>query len=38
MLKLERAGVLHRIGSSARNRTWEAAGLLETVVKLEEGA
>jgi Fic family protein len=35
--ELEAAGVLRRLGSSARNRAWEAAGLLDLVVGLESG-
>lgn len=35
--ELERAGVLLRIGESARNRAWEAEGLLDLIVDLESG-
>ena len=35
--ELERAGVLHRLGESARNRAWEADGLLDLIVDLEAG-
>ncbi len=35
--ELERAGVLERLGESTRNRAWEAVGLLDLVVGLEEG-
>jgi len=35
--ELERAGVLHRLGESTRNRGWEADGLLELIVGLETG-
>lgn len=34
---LERAGVLRRLTESARNRAWEAEGLLDLVVGLESG-
>jgi Fic family protein len=34
---LERAGVLRRLGESARNRAWEADGLLDLIVGLESG-
>ena len=37
MAELERAGVLQRLGDSARNRAWEAEGLLDLVVGLESG-
>jgi Fic family protein len=36
--ELERAGVLHRLSASARNRAWEAVGLLDLIVGLEAGA
>jgi len=36
--ELERAGVLHRLSESARNRAWEADGLLDLIVGLEAGA
>jgi Fic family protein len=35
--ELERAGVLHRLSEAARNRAWEAKGLLDLVVRLESG-
>lgn len=35
--ELERAGVLVRLGESARNRAWEADGLLDVIVGLESG-
>jgi hypothetical protein len=35
--QLEEAGVLHRVGSSRRNRAWEADGLLELITRLEAG-
>lgn len=35
--ELEEAGVLDRLGQSARNRAWEAVGLLDLVVGLEAG-
>jgi Fic family protein len=35
--ELERAGVLHRLGDAARNRAWEADGLLDLIVGLESG-
>jgi Fic family protein len=35
--ELERSGVLHRLTASARNRAWEAEGLLDLVVRLEAG-
>jgi len=35
--ELERAGVLHRLSESARNRAWEADGLLDLIVGLEAG-
>ena len=35
--ELERAGVLVRLGESARNRSWEAEGLLDLIVGLESG-
>lgn len=35
--ELEGAGVLIRLGQSARNRAWEAAGLLDLIVGLEAG-
>jgi hypothetical protein len=35
--ELERAGVLHRLSEAARNRAWEAEGLLDLVVRLESG-
>jgi Fic family protein len=35
--ELERAGVLRRLTESARNRAWEAEGLLDLVVRLESG-
>ncbi len=36
--ELERAGVLHRLSESARNRAWDADGLLDLIVDLEAGA
>lgn len=38
MGELVNAGVLHRLGDSARNRAWEADGLLDLIVAMEEGA
>jgi Fic family protein len=35
--ELERAGVLSPLGDSARNRAWEAQGLLDILVDLEAG-
>ncbi len=35
--ELEDAGVLRRLGESARNRAWEAEGLLDLVVALDAG-
>lgn len=35
--QLEEAGVLHPVGTSKRNRAWEAEGLLELVAALEAG-
>jgi Fic family protein len=35
--ELERAGVLHPVTTSPRNRAWEADGLLDLVVALEAG-
>jgi len=35
--ELERAGVLVRVSESARNRAWEARGLLDLIVGLEAG-
>ena len=35
--ELERADVLQRLGDAARNRAWEAKGLLDLVVGLESG-
>ena len=35
--ELERVGILDRLGESARNRAWEAAGLLDLIVELEDG-
>ncbi|MDB5067666.1 MAG: filamentation induced by cAMP protein Fic [Chloroflexi bacterium] len=35
--ELERSGVLRRLTESARNRAWEAEGLLDLVVRLESG-
>jgi Fic family protein len=35
--ELERAGVLRRLSDAARNRAWEAEGLLDLVVGLESG-
>jgi len=35
--ELERAGVLQRLSDAARNRSWEAEGLLDLVVGLESG-
>jgi Fic family protein len=35
--ELETAGVLTRLGQSARNRAWEADGLLDIIVDLEAG-
>lgn len=37
MAELESAGVLRRLGTSARNRAWEAEGLLDLIVRLESG-
>jgi Fic family protein len=34
---LQRAGVLTPLGSSTRNRSWEAEGLLDLIVQLESG-
>jgi Fic family protein len=36
--ELQEAGVLRRLNESARNRAWEASGLLDLVVGLENGA
>lgn len=35
--QLEQAGILSRIGSSQRYRTWEPRGLLELISELEDG-
>lgn len=35
--QLEAAGILTRLGESARNRAWEADGLLDLIVGLEAG-
>lgn len=35
--ELEGAGILDRLGESARNRAWEAVGLLDLIVELEGG-
>lgn len=35
--ELERVGVLRRVSESARNRAWEADGLLDLIVSLEAG-
>ncbi len=35
--ELERAGILHRLSESARNRAWEAEGMLDLIVGLEAG-
>jgi Fic family protein len=35
--ELERAGVLRQLSDSARNRAWEAEGLLDLIVGLESG-
>ena len=35
--ELEGAGILDRLGESARNRAWEAVGLLDLTVELEGG-
>ena len=35
---LQEAGVLRRLNESARNRAWEASGLLDLIVGLEAGA
>jgi Fic family protein len=35
--ELEEAGVLTRLGESARNRAWEADGLLDLIAELESG-
>lgn len=35
--QLEAAGILARLGESARNRAWEAEGLLDLIVGLEAG-
>jgi Fic family protein len=35
--ELEGAGILQRVGESARNRAWEAVGLLDLIVGLEAG-
>jgi Fic family protein len=35
--QLEGAGILQRLGESTRNRAWEAVGLLDLVIGLEEG-
>jgi hypothetical protein len=36
--ELEAAGILVRLTESARNRAWEADGLLDLIVGLESGA
>jgi len=36
--QLEEAGILQRLTESARNRAWEARGLLDLIVGLEAGA
>jgi Fic family protein len=38
LVQLEEAGVLVRIGGGERNRTWEAAGLLDLLGALEAAA
>ncbi|MGH2659900.1 MAG: Fic family protein [Actinomycetota bacterium] len=35
--ELEEAGILVRLGESARNRAWEATGLLDLITDLESG-
>jgi hypothetical protein len=35
--QLEAAGILTRLTESARNRAWEAEGLLDLIVGLEAG-
>lgn len=35
--RLERAGVLNRIGTSRRYRVWEPSGLIELIIDLESG-
>jgi Fic family protein len=35
--ELEEAGILVRLGESARNRAWEATGLLDLIADLESG-
>jgi Fic family protein len=37
VVDLERAGVLRRLSDAARNRAWEAEGLLDLIVGLESG-
>ncbi len=37
MADLEKAGILVRLSESARNRAWEAAGLLDLIADLESG-
>jgi non-canonical (house-cleaning) NTP pyrophosphatase len=34
---MEAAGILTRLSESARNRAWEAEGLLDLIVGLEAG-
>ena len=36
--QMEAAGILARLTQSARNRAWEAEGLLDLIVGLEAGA
>ena len=36
--QMEAAGILARLTQSARNRAWEAEGLLDLIVGLESGA
>ena len=38
LAELERAGVLIRLGGGQRNRTWEAAGLLDLLAELDQAA
>jgi hypothetical protein len=38
MAELEAAGVVVATSQAARNRSWEAAGLLDLIVGLEAGA
>jgi Fic family protein len=38
LAELEQAGVLIRLGGGRRNRTWEAAGLLDLLAELDQAA